>query len=334
MDTTLLSCVRHICWREALAGVKTVRARGPRMNAFVELFARRPYRARGMDGKAVVAGYGAATRRACDHLGIVPTVIRTRPFGWRCPLRILRLWVRMRAKHGAQTAVILLQFLLEYRNALSLLDCCQPRFIVVHTDYSMRSLALAVAGTKKGTDVRVFQTTATNRTRPPHSSRIAYAYTPSVFEGLAETIVQLEADVKRAPIRQIPATPVIGVALNNYIDDGKVAAAIDEMRRLPHADIIVRHHPNSKHATDEPLSIFLERCDVLIAGNTSTQASAILGGLPVIHVGVLDDHPFDTYGFVADGMVYGARRVSDISFADVAAFYAARSASTPFTAEA
>jgi hypothetical protein len=289
------------------------------------VFLRRSFNAQGLNGQVLVAGYGAATRKACEHIGVTPAVIRTRWFGWQVSPRILRMWARIRAKHGPQTAVVVLQFLLEYRNALALLRRCQPSSIIVHTDYAMRSLALAVAGERMSADVRVFQTTETNKTRPPHRSRVAYAYTPSVFEGLAESIVQLGEDVASAPLRPIPDRPVIGVALNNYIDNGKVASALDDMRRLPHTDIVVRHHPNSKLATGEPLGAFLARCDVLIAGNTSTQASAIRAGVPVIHIGDLDDHPFDTYGFVADGTVYGTRSVREISFAEASAFYAARS---------
>lgn len=327
MDTSLLKAIRWLIAKEKKPAVVAARRhKGERLRLIKELLARRPFRS--TPGTHWVCGWGAGTRRCAAFLGIEPTVVRRRAPYIAPPARFFRIYRQLRARHG-ETAVRVLRFLLEFSNARRLLDKNRPEALVLHSDYSELSLAFAIACNKAGVDVLFFQNSEGNRRPPLHRITTAYVYDPA----LADNGVVLTAQVPQRPLRPIPERPVIGVALNNYADREGVIRAAAALSRLPNSGVLIRRHPNSTEPLgipecdpSEPLAAFLERCDLLVAGNTGVQAQALRFGVPVIHCGGLDHHPFDTYGLVSQGRVCAALSAEAISLDAARAFYSPNSA--------
>jgi hypothetical protein len=124
--------------------------------------------------------------------------------------------------------------------------------------------------------------------------------------------------------------PTVGLGLNNFIVKADIVKVVEVLRRrLSPMAIVIRRHPNSQKSLNleiesdpmEPLVDFLSRCDLLVAGNSGIQLQALCFGVPVIHCGQLDRHPFDAYGLVSRGIVYGVMDADSISMDEVKSFY-------------
>ncbi|MEY8882728.1 hypothetical protein [Donghicola sp. XS_ASV15] len=147
------------------------------------------------------------------------------------------------------------------------------------------------------------------------------------------------------PLRQTPApmrpvTPPtgsqnIGLTMNAFAGPEVADLCRAVLSIFPDARLHLRTHPRvadpnlgdlPSQATvrprGEPLEAFCQDCDIVLCGNSSVQIEMLLLGVLVIHIPGLDQHAFDLYKYVADGVTYGTETLSSRSVADAVAFYA------------
>ena len=149
-------------------------------------------------------------------------------------------------------------------------------------------------------------------------------------------ILRRPGTLPQAP-RPIPEAPRVGVAVNALFSAAPdEIAALARMRdALGVPRLSLRLHPNSRlrqrdlpgdwleaRPADEPLESFAEAVDLALTGNSAVQLKLVCAGVPVALVPGLDPHPFDTYGYVARGFVYGAPSPADLDLGRLRAFYA------------
>lgn len=316
----------------------------------------RPFNTTGfnLSGAVWIASEGAGIGRCLDflreqcRLDLKPfAVAGLRRSHCRLPLkepafllRLTRLHGRLKRRYGPVVAMRSAWSILELRNARELLIRVRPAVFMLHTDYSELSMALALACEACGVPILLFQVNEINLATPEHtiSAGVIYQSADPViwrryFKEEGPLIVR-PANVPKRSLKVENTIRRLGVALNNYVDADRVRRIVSEMvERFRDCEVIVRLHPNSKWVPqgwpgvsrfsnrEERLSDFLSACDVVICGNSAVQHEAIHFGIPVIHLGELDDHAFDSLGFVASGKVYGALRLKDVDLDAMRDFY-------------
>ncbi len=347
MDSATIRLVRWVIARERSTVVMLVRARLPRSNPTVavlrEMVARRPFRPLHA-GKPWITGTGAAARRC---MAFFAPILEARPVlvdkrfwslsGLAKLPRIYRFFRWMLKRHGPNTALRATRAVLELQNARALLRQVRPSHYVTHNDYSEFSLAFALACEEAGVPILLYQPGKMCKQLPMHRISIAAIYQGTdpepyrsrLLEGGKIIVRQPEIKPMRAAI---PDLARIGIVLNNYFSVDGVSTVVNTLfERFNPKRVLLRQHPNSRHLLrddrliicdpQEPLGEFASQCDVVIAGNTSAQLEVIQSGVPVVHVGELDDHPYDFYALVADGVVYGAHKLDDVHIQSVLEFY-------------
>jgi len=138
-------------------------------------------------------------------------------------------------------------------------------------------------------------------------------------------------------IRPFPKRLLVGLATNASF--GRVNsdfAILEEIRnKLDVSRLHLRLHPNSSLSQndfddaqiwvaplDETIAEFAQRVDLGIVGNSAVQLKLLCEGLPVVHLGGLDQSNFDTYGYVKQGLLPGFRAVDDLSLKKIRDTYA------------
>lgn len=125
-------------------------------------------------------------------------------------------------------------------------------------------------------------------------------------------------------LKPIPDVPEAGAALNALFKGGR--EELDTLLRLRNElncrKLHVRLHPTasapealarcdwlSVAPRDELLHEFASRVNLVIAANSAVQIRLLAAGTAVAHVQGLDSLGYDAYGFVRDGIVFGATSV-------------------------
>lgn len=139
------------------------------------------------------------------------------------------------------------------------------------------------------------------------------------------------------PIRRLKSSPIVGVAVNGIFRFSELELKIlqDIKNQLCCKTLHLRLHPRSKllanespkpwiHIADrdEALESFAERIDLAVVGNSASQLRLIILGVPVIHIGGLDNLGYDVYQYVAAGILPGTPSTHDLSLQKIQEFYA------------
>lgn len=95
--------------------------------------------------------------------------------------------------------------------------------------------------------------------------------------------------------------------------------------------VLLRYHPSMTKRPPLPASVEvspggsiyadLDRCDVVIGGNSSFFVEALKYGVPGIYYDPIDPFPHDYYGFVKGGIVFEATTLDDLDFSAMLNFY-------------
>ncbi len=179
-----------------------------------------------------------------------------------------------------------------------------------------------------------------------HIHRLPYAVTDAavlneagataVLQRNPEARIAARPPLERRPIRSVSDRPRIGVAVNASFTASNaelsVLAAVRDA--LDTKSICLRLHPNSDlHAEHTPkewlsfapqmesLANFAARIDLAVVGNSATQLRLLALGVPVVHIAGLDRHGFDLYGYVHNGLCFGAENLAALSVAGVSEHY-------------
>jgi hypothetical protein len=141
------------------------------------------------------------------------------------------------------------------------------------------------------------------------------------------------AGLLRSPIR-------VGVFLSLIADWPRLARLFAEIERvLQPGRVVLRFHPNEMVRPRDALArvgrhpnvevsygerVLLddaERCDLVIAANSSCHLTLLKFGVPTVHLRGLDAVPDDFYRFLRHRIVFGCAGVRDLDLPRVAAFY-------------
>lgn len=164
----------------------------------------------------------------------------------------------------------------------------------------------------------------------------------AVLNQPAETCVAAHGTepLRQTPAPMKPVTPPtksqsIGLTMNAFAGPEVADLCRAVLGIFPDARLHLRTHPRvanpdlgdlpsqaSVRPRGEPLEAFCRDCDIVLCGNSSVQIEMLLLGVLVIHIPGLDQHAFDLYQYVADGVTYGTETLASNSVADAVAFYA------------
>jgi hypothetical protein len=212
-------------------------------------------------------------------------------------------------------------------------------WLLLNSDMSPRRLILAGAAAAVGSPAVWWQDDIDHV--PP---RIPFAAAALLNDAARKRIHAVDARtaVFQRPVappvrvRQIPSSPVVGVAVNAFftaepaqlelLDAAREAIGVDRLKMRLHP----RTSPDLRAALPdwldvytaaEPVEAFGARVDVALVGNSAVQVRLLASGVPVVHIPGLDPHGFDGYGYAARGIVCGTERVAPNTLDAARRFY-------------
>jgi hypothetical protein len=137
-------------------------------------------------------------------------------------------------------------------------------------------------------------------------------------------------------LRAVPPKPMVGVAVNGLFraTESQLASLCNVRAVLGIDTLHLRLHPTSRleamHLAqsglklaprEESLDEFLDRVDIVLVGNSAVQLRILSAGVPVIHIDGLDNLSFDFYGYVKQGLVFGADPIHQWVIESMKSFY-------------
>ncbi len=140
----------------------------------------------------------------------------------------------------------------------------------------------------------------------------------------------------RQPFRLGAAADTVGIAVNASFKGTppQMQKLSTVMAALGVEEVHLRLHPTSKLTAadlsapwlvlaprDERLEDFASRISVAVVGSSAVQIWLACAGCAVVHVPGLDAQPWDLYGYVRQGVIYGVEDLRDLSLERMTAHY-------------
>lgn len=210
---------------------------------------------------------------------------------------------------------------------------------VIHIgDRSERRIAMTAGAALAGRPSVYWQTAYHDTTFPPLGyTHAAVMNKTGEDRALGYNIEPLRQALKKPRAVSAPSSSQrIGIAMNAFAGPEVAELCRSVLSAFPSATLELRTHPRiaspnlgdlPKEANIRPrgeaLSAFCDACDIVLCGNSAVQIEMLLLGVLVIHIPGLDDHGFDLYRYVAEGVTYGTTDLDRHSVDAAIQFYAA-----------
>lgn len=257
--------------------------------------------------------------------------------------RINRSLPFMPACRTAATLGLYLRYVAELRRL-------QPRAILTAADYSPDGLALAAAARRLGiatiytchafppADIPRFPLRFTlsflyaekvaelYRRTAPITGRIVYtgiegAYRPMRLEGLRGEGMRL--GIFLSGMQNLPAMARIVSEAQQRLNPSSILFRKHPVA-LNNADLtpLLARYPHATETFGTPMTDDLDRCDLIIIGNSGALLQVLKYGVPAVYMPPLEDIPEDYNGFAAAAIVPLLRSLDGVDIAQMRAFYA------------
>jgi hypothetical protein len=248
-------------------------------------------------------------------------------------LRAFRLARRLHRRHEFFKVLRVLELLGYYARYLALFRGGRFQLAVMSSHSNPHGIAFNVAARRCRVPVVLVTHGMPVRPVAPLSYDVAVVHCEAARQTYAEEgcrMARVLVHGRRQHHAPMPAEPLperlsVGVFLCKDVHEGRLRDLVERLLKDPRvARVLVRPHPKNLWrglsdwvATRREPRLTLSPCsslfqdiaasDIVLAGNSSVIAEALLAGRPAAYVNGLDHGPPDLHAFVARGLVYRYR---------------------------
>ncbi|ODV49679.1 hypothetical protein SAMN06295989_10721 [Methanohalophilus euhalobius] len=238
---------------------------------------------------------------------------------------VIRISLTERYNYPLKYYERLLDFYLQCFNHLTLFNVYPPSFVFTVDDFVPSRIGLCYVANFMKVPIIYGQIDMYNFSVPPTKVDIALVNSKEAIEYFNDglTIVHQKEKIDyKINIRKIPSNPkIIGLVPNNfYVKEKLISAIALIIQKHPNSTLYIKYHPNTKtkdkplfssnkivEAKEETLESYSNKCDYIIASNTTAQMKVLLKGCPVIHISGIDRNKFDLNGYVKKKVIFGCK---------------------------
>ena len=270
----------------------------------------------------------AASLRNCIGLDSLLALPAFLPLG----RRLYRLAMRLVRRHDFMPACRIISTVTYYLRHRRLLAGSAARAVFIANHYSPECLSLAAAAHRAGKKVlftnHVNATGETGYVPPLHADLVAVTsqalsdvysrHTPKRLD-----VVHIPMALPQRAMRLPPARPEqvrFGIFLTALTDIGHLVRLTGQIAAaFPGARVLIRQHP-ARVVNDDLSAAFggnpdvavsrataladdIDRCDIVIVGNSTATIEVLRGGRPVLYDRRIDRLPYDYNGYVGQNLI-------------------------------